>query len=504
MSEITLGACLVANEPDGLAEALVKARADGKSWKQIADEYGYGSPSAARSAFKKATGIDDFKIKGPAIKDLWKKKKAGGLGDDLAKMVSDDAAEAAAKKKAAQAAAKKPKTMADALNDYSDAYKLLHGELPTDQHLINMAQKGLGKVDELTQAIKQKIASNAQKGGAAASKAGKEAAKKAAGAEDWIYKPKVASHYDETFEKIERIIQAHPSKTYTQIAQELGLDIPTVDKYAYRYYLDKNKGDVWKAFLEKPTSHEGASHVIKMWSDSVAHGVDDALFMKKTGVDRATLKAIKEGKWGPAKPGSYTYTPPGGAKVYNPPSPNYGQASFSAGSTGTNYPNGDHEQLLQWMKSLGNDLDADDLYWVREYTGSTYRTINSAARSGQHHRSFPAIDGSMRPAPHSFSVVRGGDRDMLQGMNPKEMIGTVYTDKAYMSTSVGGGFNGNTVLHIDIPAGTPVRYVQPVSNFPNEREVLLPREIGLMVEGVKEENGVLHVFMRVVKHGITG
>ena len=78
------GSCLIANEPDGLREKLIEGRVQGKSWKEIGEEHGTGSPGATRAAFKRLTGSEDFKTKGPAIRTI-----VDGLKDGQTKVIGE-------------------------------------------------------------------------------------------------------------------------------------------------------------------------------------------------------------------------------------------------------------------------------------------------------------------------------------------------------------------------------------------------------------------------------
>lgn len=77
----SMGACLIANDVpfEGFAKDLFDRRVQGKSWKEISDEFELGSPGKARKLFTKHTGITDYQIKG---EDLLKLAK-GGLDPSL-------------------------------------------------------------------------------------------------------------------------------------------------------------------------------------------------------------------------------------------------------------------------------------------------------------------------------------------------------------------------------------------------------------------------------------
>lgn len=82
----SVGACLIANEPEGLANKMLERRIAGVSWKEIADEFGLGSPSTARKQFTKLTGITDYKAKGDALKQI--ASKLNGLQEGQVKAAS--------------------------------------------------------------------------------------------------------------------------------------------------------------------------------------------------------------------------------------------------------------------------------------------------------------------------------------------------------------------------------------------------------------------------------
>lgn len=70
----SVGACVLANDNPftGQAGDIFQRRVNGESWANIAKAYDLGSPNAARQLFKKLTGINDFKIKGPELLKLAK------------------------------------------------------------------------------------------------------------------------------------------------------------------------------------------------------------------------------------------------------------------------------------------------------------------------------------------------------------------------------------------------------------------------------------------------
>jgi hypothetical protein len=83
------------------------------------------------------------------------------------------------------------------------------------------------------------------------------------------------------------------------------------------------------------------------------------------------------------------------------------------------------------------------------------------------------------------------------------MVGKVFTDPAYMSTSLGdaaGAFSGkDAVLHLRVPEGTPALYMEKVSAFGDgERELLLGRDMGYRVDRVVWEGGQWQIYGEIV------
>lgn len=83
----------------------------------------------------------------------------------------------------------------------------------------------------------------------------------------------------------------------------------------------------------------------------------------------------------------------------------------------------------------------------------------------------------------------------------ERLEGSVQTDPAYLSTALGSEptFNPTkpAVLHLEVPAGTPAMYMDGVSKYPSERELLLGRGLSYQVDRVERQNGRWHIYGRV-------
>ena len=122
---------------------------------------------------------------------------------------------------------------------------------------------------------------------------------------------------------------------------------------------------------------------------------------------------------------------------------------------------------------------------VKFYSASGYIEINEYLRSKdpnhvvddavKEHIARLAEVAKMQPAPHDIDVVRGVGSDAFS-VPMRKLKGTVQSDAAFMSTSLGdkAAFSGKPViLHLRVPAGTPAVYLDRISSHPGERELLL-------------------------------
>lgn len=111
----------------------------------------------------------------------------------------------------------------------------------------------------------------------------------------------------------------------------------------------------------------------------------------------------------------------------------------------------------------------------------------------------------MRPLTHYHLLRRGTGFVQLPEQyrsheGAKAMIGKTITDPAFLSTSVAsGGFPGDgLVLEIEAPPGTMGAYVDGISKFSGEQEMLLAAGTKMRVIGVRDEYGTTVMRVRVV------
>jgi hypothetical protein len=154
-------------------------------------------------------------------------------------------------------------------------------------------------------------------------------------------------------------------------------------------------------------------------------------------------------------------------------------------------------------------LDSETKWAINGYTGSDYRGINDALRAGNPGKwgnTVAKIDGAMAPLSEPVTVYRSAPLRSLGEANadPTSLVGKVISDKGFMSTTLqnqASVASGAVKYEIECPAGTMGRYIAPISNVPAEEEVLLARNLQLVVQSVTESPhvpGVWVVKARVV------
>ncbi|WP_380283336.1 putative T7SS-secreted protein [Kitasatospora purpeofusca] len=140
--------------------------------------------------------------------------------------------------------------------------------------------------------------------------------------------------------------------------------------------------------------------------------------------------------------------------------------------------------------------------------GPTYHELNGYLRSGngetpevlQH---IAEIDQALagHPTPETVMVSRGTNLYHIP-MEPSQMVGNIFTEEAFTSSSLGtAAFSGkDAVLHLRVPEGTPALWVEKVSYYGmGEREVLLGRGLRWRADRVfPDENGQWQIYGDIV------
>ncbi|WP_330345355.1 protein phosphatase [Streptomyces longwoodensis] len=158
-----------------------------------------------------------------------------------------------------------------------------------------------------------------------------------------------------------------------------------------------------------------------------------------------------------------------------------------------------------------DDLPPESRDSLVTYTGNAYDDINSHLRFGTDVpdsivHTIDEMDKVMgaRPVPESIMVVRGTGIDHLHLSSPLDMEGRVFDDAAYTSTALGEGppppFDQKPVyMHLRVPEGTPALWLDHLSKYPGERELLLARGTQYKVTRVfLDDAGKWHVYGEVL------
>lgn len=165
-----------------------------------------------------------------------------------------------------------------------------------------------------------------------------------------------------------------------------------------------------------------------------------------------------------------------------------------------------------YMQANGIKLTQAQKKAIRDYTGNghgSYTTFNAYLRgegSGTTatKQAVVNIQAAMMPLQENTLLKRGtGWPPGIASFksNPQELVGKVFEDKGFVSSSVagsGGHFSGQPLqLVIEAPKGTPAIFVNSISQYKNsENEMLLAAGTSFQVISVeKTSNG--HTLMRV-------
>ncbi|MFB7598790.1 ADP-ribosyltransferase [Streptomyces sp. NPDC056160] len=144
-----------------------------------------------------------------------------------------------------------------------------------------------------------------------------------------------------------------------------------------------------------------------------------------------------------------------------------------------------------WNKFL-DDLPAESRDALRTYSGNEYDLINGHLRFGgplddSLKHTIAEMDKVMdtRPVPEDLMVIRGTGVDHVKvgGRpidSPLDMLGGTFDDKAFTSTALGRTppppFDQKPVwMHLRVPKDTPALWIDHLSKYPGERELLLAK-----------------------------
>ncbi|MGC0400852.1 hypothetical protein RKD27_003496 [Streptomyces sp. SAI-126] len=150
---------------------------------------------------------------------------------------------------------------------------------------------------------------------------------------------------------------------------------------------------------------------------------------------------------------------------------------------------------------------------VRSYTGAEYHKINGLLRGNDYYdtpvvrQQIEQIDRALAGSrlPEDVMVTRGTDLghylEKVGTDDPTAMVGEVFKEEAYMSTSLGDTVfsNKEAVLHLRAPEGTPGLWVEKLSHYgANERELLLGHGNKYTItEAFEDANGQWQIYGKI-------
>ncbi|MEU7489524.1 ADP-ribosyltransferase, partial [Streptomyces sp. NPDC042319] len=263
-------------------------------------------------------------------------------------------------------------------------------------------------------------------------------------------------------------------------------------------------------------------------ADDAAHAGDDADF-GDGGAHHGADTPAAPGHGGTDVPGSgagepFEYKPHMSADDFDnlPTAAEKHAVAMEELAGGTNRaPSASNAAGLKYGNAYWNDfldsLSPESRQALKTYSGNEYDLINSHLRFGDKlddslKRTIEEMDKVMgaRPVPEDVMIVRGTgvDHIKIDGRplkSPAEMEGGVFDDKAFTSTALGKTppppFDLKPVhMHLRVPKDTPALWIDHLSSFPGERELLLAKGSEYKVTRVfmDETDGKWHVYGEVL------
>ena len=158
-------------------------------------------------------------------------------------------------------------------------------------------------------------------------------------------------------------------------------------------------------------------------------------------------------------------------------------------------------EMDKWTDDWLKTITSTEKSGVRTYTGSAYTDMNEYLRgqrkSTRYADEIKACKSALSKAslPRETIVRRGSGYNMLDELglgkitpqNKDQFIGAIVQDNGFVSTSPSpsGGFSGRIEYVIRLPQGSQAMYVDSISRFQGEEELLINCGGKYMVEGVE-------------------
>ena len=158
------------------------------------------------------------------------------------------------------------------------------------------------------------------------------------------------------------------------------------------------------------------------------------------------------------------------------------------------------ETMETWCDDWLRAISSTERNGVKVYTSNAYSDMNEYLRgqrtTTKYSDEIKQATAALKKAslPEEVIVRRGSDYNMLRELgvdiseaNKDKLVGAIVTDKGFMSTSPasGGGFSGNIEYVIKVPKGSQAMYVDTISRYRGEEELLINRGGKYIIEDVE-------------------
>jgi hypothetical protein len=325
-----------------------------------------------------------------------------------------------------------------------------------------------------------------------------------------------------------------PSEAFGTTVFDVGLDLLTggagAGAGAARRTFAAGAKDAMEAGVERG-AREGIGTAAESTGESAAKdvakdGLPDGWTLKQgqeaADVTADAAKDVARDKWGhsagtgdgsPATEAGNKSAAPDWDDLKDPAKHQSAMADISDGAVTFN----GNADALQYGAKHWNDyaenLPADQQAAVRSYTGPEYQKINGFLRGNDYYdtpvvrQQIEQIDRALagNRLPEDVIVTRGTDLghylEKMATNNPRDMVGEVFNEEAYMSTSLGDTVfsNKEAVLHLRAPEGTPGLWVEKLSHYgADERELLLGRGNEYTItKAFKDANGQWQIYGKI-------
>lgn len=172
--------------------------------------------------------------------------------------------------------------------------------------------------------------------------------------------------------------------------------------------------------------------------------------------------------------------------------------------------------MNSWTDDWLQGISQAEKEGVYRYTSNAYRDMNGYLRGFQPSTKYPkeieACKSALQKAslPQDVITRRGSDYNMLDSLGVGKItpeskgnfIGAIVEDKGFASTSPSpkGGFSGDIEYIIKVPKGSQAMYVDSISRFQGEEELLINCGSKFMVEDVEFDSygDVKKIFMTLI------